>query len=137
MDVSIWFTFVDHVGGLWLALNKGLSRIDVSIPFLQYGDKVGLEGNIETIVRYQGKIYAGTSQGIFAMDSQGFRRIQDSPRFCWDLLSTPTGLIAGTIRGVYLIQDNRAERIRDDVHSYALYQSRSNPAVQPAGKTYK
>ena len=59
--------FIDKQGALWLALQNGISRVDVSSPLTIFDQNSGIQGYILAITRYNGTLYAGTTSGLFAL----------------------------------------------------------------------
>jgi signal transduction histidine kinase/CheY-like chemotaxis protein len=57
----------DNGGGLWVALNKGVSRVDLSSPFTRFNEHNGLPGFVQTVARHQGELLAGTGEGFFRL----------------------------------------------------------------------
>lgn len=60
----------DNSQNLWLALNKGISTIEITSPFSLYSEKSGIHGNINTVISYRGLIYAGTTDGLFVRETK-------------------------------------------------------------------
>src|SRR5690606_442214 len=56
---------LDRQGGLWLALNNGIRRVDVLTPLTQFGLVHGLQGAVYDILRHDGTLYVATSAGLF------------------------------------------------------------------------
>lgn len=50
--------FEDHQGGLWLAQERALVRVDLGTGITQFGEAQGLPGGIEQLRRWQGDLYA-------------------------------------------------------------------------------
>ncbi|GAA0360362.1 ATP-binding protein [Bowmanella denitrificans] len=89
-DNSIRYAYLDQQQGLWLALNRGISRIEAGGQFSQYDETNGLPGTVNIVHRHQGQLYAGTSQGLFALlpGSQArFKAIEGIRGQTWDFLS--------------------------------------------------
>ncbi|WP_333798420.1 response regulator [Rheinheimera sp.] len=89
---NIRAVYQDQQQGLWLALDHGLARVEVSAAISQYNDVLGLKGNVLSLARHQQQLYAGTSQGLFLLEQNKHER----PRFVpvhgilqqtWNLLS--------------------------------------------------
>ena len=60
--------FRDEQGGVWLALNnRGLVRIDPLSQITRFGTEGGLDGVVGDIVRYDGRLYVGTSTGLLRL----------------------------------------------------------------------
>jgi diguanylate cyclase (GGDEF)-like protein len=61
---------VDGEGSLWLALDSGLVRAEISSPLTLIDRRSGLPGSVHTFIRHRGRLYAGTSAGIFVSGSR-------------------------------------------------------------------
>ncbi|MCT6700949.1 hybrid sensor histidine kinase/response regulator [Rheinheimera sp. 4Y26] len=119
--------YQDQQQGLWLALDHGLARVEVSAAISQYNDVLGLKGNVLSLARHQQQLYAGTSQGLFLLEQSNHER----PRFVpvpgilqqtWDLLSLAppqqaqaagakteaAELIAASNEGIFSLHGNRS-----------------------------
>ena len=63
---------LDGEGSLWLALDSGLVRAEISSPLTLIDRRSGLPGSVLSFVRHRGDLYAGTSAGLFvAGDRRG------------------------------------------------------------------
>ncbi len=56
---------VDGEGALWLALDSGVVRAEVSSPLTLIDRRSGLPGSVQSFTRHAGRLYAGTSAGLF------------------------------------------------------------------------
>lgn len=116
--------YEDAQQGLWVALENGLARIDLSSPFDFFDDRYGLSGIVETMVRHQGRLFIGTSSGIFrqrdaSLEKSGFDRIAGVDAYCFALLPFRGGVLAATGSGVFEIRANDIHRIVND-YAYGL-----------------
>ncbi|MGA7307195.1 MAG: triple tyrosine motif-containing protein, partial [Rhodothermales bacterium] len=68
LDNSVLFTHVDMSGDLWLGLNAGLARIEISSPFTVFDDRSGITSTIGQIARYEGDLYAASQVGVYKYD---------------------------------------------------------------------
>ncbi len=140
-DENVRYSYVDRQGGLWLGLNNGLARVEISSP-LSYWDKTsGLLGSVTDVARHQGHLYAATSLGVYILASA----IEGAaPRFlphpgvstpCWSLLSTPQGLLAGCSGGLYNL--DRQQRIwpAGTRHVYTMHRTSQDPTLLYLGLT--
>ncbi len=134
-DENVKYTYVDRQGGLWLALNNGLARVEVDTALSYYDKKSGLPGNVPDVVRHQGRLYAATSLGVYSLEPAAEGA---APRFlpsagilgqCWSLLPTPQGLLAGCQGGVYNVDDQQLIWPLDEGHVLQLYRSRRDTAL--------
>lgn len=66
-DNEVFATGSDKNGGLWMSHEFGLTRADLSLPVTNFGIYRGLSGNIISAVWHKGKLYAGTSDGLFLL----------------------------------------------------------------------
>lgn len=114
---SIWAAHVDHQGGLWLALNDGLARVEISAPVSYFDGTLGLSGFFQDIVRHHGRLHVTTDRGVSVLHSAPSVRTPDEldsgvpwPRFvpvpgiedwCTTLLSTDEDLLVGCDGGLY------------------------------------
>ena len=115
----------DQSENLWAALNNGISMIGVSSPISVYNDKSGITGSINTIIRFDNVLYAGTSTGLFYSDADKysglpFRQVKGIVSPVRSLVNADGMLIAGSDAGIYRITGNSAGRI-DSFESYILY----------------
>jgi len=121
-DDTVYDLLGDRQGGLWLAHDKGISRVEWPSPLTLFGDASGLEGAVLSLRRHQGTLYAGTTSGAFALkptapDQAGasrgyrFRRVAGIDSQCWSLLSVGDTLLAATFLGLYEIRGERADRL--------------------------
>ena len=124
---TVWSIYPDQQNGLWIALDAGISRAEVSGPLTHLGNKQGLEGTVLDILRHQNQLYMATSRGVYLLDESEshlstFTPIKGLPPQCFDLLSFGDVLLVATLQGVYEIQ---AGKIREITKSYSFSLTRS------------
>lgn len=141
---------VDATGELWLALNAGLARLDVSSPLSVLDRRSGLGGSVYTAVRHQGELWVGTASGTFRSQPVENRPAlsigsQDQPlrlapvpgltEATWSFLSRGHELLVGTARGVMAVAPGRAPTTvpETDITVYALADSPGDPSRVWAG----
>lgn len=61
--------FIDNQNGLWMAQSYGLSRIDAKLPLTNYSSYQGLNSSIITLNFWKNKLFAATSNGVYALDT--------------------------------------------------------------------
>ena len=113
---TIWNLFSDNQGGLWLALNNGISRIELPAPLTYFNESAGIEGTVESIVRHKGVLYVATPTGLYFFDPEKSSSLAEKiPSFNpYKLLSTGKHLIAsGYNGGTHVLQNNKMRRISD------------------------
>ncbi len=142
-DDRINHAMIASDGALWLALNSGISRVDVSSPISVFDDRSGLTGSVYTLTRHLGSIFVGTSFGIFKLGDSGSRhtvgdntislRLRPVPGLevgGWDLESVDDSLLVGTSSGIYTYSETRGtSRVPGtrSVTAYILTRSNLNP----------
>lgn len=109
LDNTVYYAYEDRRGNLWLALNKGISKIEWSSPFTIFKKRNGLPGFVLSVANHgkDSRLYAGTDQGLFyyAPGPPGrFLPVSGVPGYCWSLLSIKGVLLAATTGGAYMIE---------------------------------
>jgi serine phosphatase RsbU (regulator of sigma subunit) len=105
---------------IWCALDNGISKIDYASPVSFYYENAGLEGSVHSLARHGGRLYAGTTSGLFAEDRTVAlnKSLEFSPAAgirdqVWSLQSIGNSLLAGCANGLYLIREGSVTKISD------------------------
>lgn len=126
--------YCDPQGTLWMSLNSGIAQVRAHDPISFFTERRGLKGNVVSVVRHNGIIYAATSQAIFYLDSGNtndgsiavesqihlpvFKPVKGIANQGFWLLSAGKWLLAATTAdGVYQIDGDTAQRIDSDRES--------------------
>ncbi len=105
----IWFLYQDNLGNLWLGLDKGISRVQLSSAFSFFDKRSGLNSPVLAVVSHRGRLYAGTTEGLFVARDPlpgkppRFEAVPGVPNSCRALLGCGDSLLVGTDRGTYEI----------------------------------
>jgi hypothetical protein len=105
---------LDADGGLWVAHDGGVTRVEVRAPAALHGPLVGMRSRqIFALTLHRGRLQVGTSQGVFVRDvgSGRFTPLTGAPANVNALVSTAEGLIACGARMVLLRDRGSAETI--------------------------
>jgi signal transduction histidine kinase/DNA-binding response OmpR family regulator/ligand-binding sensor domain-containing protein len=122
-DDNVKYVFEDFQGNVWLALSKGISKIEYSCPISIYDERSNLFGNVQTVVKHQGYLYVGTDRGLFFFYSpHDFRPAAGISSNCWSLLSIAGSLLAAANNGVFQVENDDIRRIIENL-SYVLCHS--------------
>jgi signal transduction histidine kinase/DNA-binding NarL/FixJ family response regulator len=129
---NVKYVFEDFQGNVWLALVKGISKVEYASPFSFYDDRSSLPGLVLSVVKhgFVNDLYAGTTSGLYFLGSQfsdHFRSVPGISVNCWSLLSTAGSVLAATTHGVFQVENkNKTVGIRKiiNIHSYFLHQSK-------------
>jgi signal transduction histidine kinase/CheY-like chemotaxis protein len=117
-DDTVFAMLVDAQGGLWLALDRGLSRVEVVSALSRFDERSGLDGAVLALHRHRGVLYAGTSQGLFRLEPG------DLPRFLpiagvrgqtYAFLSHGEHLLVGNNDGTYEVRGDSAALLQQGV----------------------
>jgi ligand-binding sensor domain-containing protein len=128
-DNCIYSIFEDIQKNLWLCLSKGISKVEYSSPFSIYDKRSNLPGLVLSVLKHQHELYAGTSAGIFHLQShQQFRLLPGIAGPCWCLISNGDSLLAATNEGVFLLEKNKKHKILQ-LPSYILLSSKNHPGI--------
>jgi diguanylate cyclase (GGDEF)-like protein len=139
---------VDREGGLWVALDSGLARVEAASPLSVVDARSGLKGAVHDLARYRGELWAATSAGMFTFGRSGgdaagspagatmrMRPVNGLPVAGWSLLAAGEDLLVGTAFGLYVVRG--ADRLRvpgtQDLTVYWLLRSRADPEQVWAG----
>jgi serine phosphatase RsbU (regulator of sigma subunit) len=93
--------FEDRTGNLWLALNSGLSKVYLRSSLQSY---TSMQGSVNDAVKFNNKIYAGTSNGIFIkseLDADFIHDLNFAPQTVWQLAINNNKLYAVTDGGLF------------------------------------
>ena len=71
-DNEVFALICDKNQNVWVAHAYGFTRIAPFLPFRSFRYYPGLEGNLLCATTYQGKVYVGTSQGLFKLEREEF-----------------------------------------------------------------
>lgn len=127
-DESINDQFVDKDGNLWLAMNRGIAKIEIETPTTLFNYKNGIKGSVEAIIRHKGVLYAATINGVYYLDGH-FKQVEELDFDCYSLenfiTEDDTLLLVGAVDGVYEIKDNRAVLIQK-MAPWQIQQSKIN-----------
>lgn len=125
-DNDVKQLILDQSRNLWVALNKGLSRIEISSPLSVDNEKSGITGDVNSILRFQNLLYAGTTTGLFVQDSGNDA---EKPFILAFNLNVPVRnlievngvLLAGTDDGLYQISGKNIRKIGNEPSFTLLY----------------
>ena len=112
-DDRVESIYGDRQGGVWLAGFSGITRLNPGLS--RFEPDLGLAGDVQTVVRAGGSMYAGTTAGLFWMtpasgEAPRFERISGIETTVWTLVPRADELVAATSGGVFLISGKQAAR---------------------------
>jgi signal transduction histidine kinase/DNA-binding response OmpR family regulator len=134
LDDDVKYVYEDFHGNLWLALNKGISKIEYSSPLSTFDERANLPGLVLSVVKHRNKLYAGTTQGLYFFVSPDsfispgkFQSVPEMTSMCWSLLSIGDSLLAATDDGIFQVgTKNNIKPTVVENSSYVLHQSKKD-----------
>ena len=127
-DNTIWKMYADNQYGLWLALNNGISRVQLPSPVTYFNESLGIQGNVESLAAHHGALFISTSLGLYFFNtSQNSGMVQKVPGFRpYKILSVGKSLImSGYDSGIYEYKYGKIKYILDYV-GYSFYRSQKD-----------
>jgi serine phosphatase RsbU (regulator of sigma subunit)/ligand-binding sensor domain-containing protein len=113
-DHNVRAAFVSQEGILWLAMDNGISQVNLQSPIRFWDASLGLKGTIRAISEFEGHIYVATSLGVYFLENGRFKEVSDIATECWTLLeyqpndNQAAQLLVGTNDGIYAISKEQA-----------------------------
>ena len=109
---------VDADGGLWIAMDSGIARLEPQPNITRWDLRTGLDGPALSLARFRGRLHVGTTLGLFRLDQGHFRMLHGIDSEVWSLQTwiRPDGrelLLAATSYGVYLVDNDTIELISE------------------------
>jgi signal transduction histidine kinase/DNA-binding response OmpR family regulator len=128
-DDDVKFVFQDSSQNLWLALNKGITKIEYASPFFINDDRVNLTGIVLSVVKHRGRLYVGSTDGLFYRLSSYkglFYPVPGIARMCWHLAAAGSFVLAASDEGVFQVREDHLQQITRDP-AYVLHRSGTDP----------
>lgn len=115
-DGSIAALFLDREKNIWAMHNNGVSMIAYNARIRSFDARFGYSGTPETMYRYNGTLFLGTSEGLFrqVLRPDSLLRFEAVPDFrteTWSLCESDGDLLVCTSSGLYQYHDNACELI--------------------------
>lgn len=132
---NVKFLFTDRQSGLWLALNNGISRVEMPSPLTFMTESKAPQGGVTDCKRHDGMLYFATYEGLYTLNEQsgGFTAVSGISTTCWAILPTAKGLLAATSEGIYVVDKQAARKVIQGF-SFSLCESKTHPNVVFAGE---
>ena len=123
--------FQDHQKGLWVATGSGVSRVEVESPLTHFGERSGLRGLLLSILRHQGTLYVGTTEGLFRLlpGNARFEQVPQVPAMSWQFAAVGPHLLVATYDGVLTLGGKEPRMVFDTpLGALSLLRSPSEPS---------
>ncbi len=112
---------LDRDQNLWLATDKGISCVYLSLPYFTIYEAQGIEGRGLTVdyLPEQNKLYLGTTFGIYQADYPGkegqiptFTRLDETKGYALSSSQLRDTIYYGHNLGIFAVQQSRAEKLK-------------------------
>lgn len=128
---SCWFAKPDKQGNIWLALDKGISKVEYNTPFSYFGENAGIEGTVMDVITFNDRLYVATSIGVYVGENIAteygsklvFKLLSEIKSQCWDLELVNDVLLVASSYGLLRInKQNEVKQLHDGV-TYSVKES--------------
>ncbi len=97
-------TMIDQQGNLWLAMDHGVSMVDLNSPIIHFGKQNGVNSAVNQIFIDEENMFLGTAEGLLTWNQEEnlFVELENFAGECWSIekVNGPLGrssyLLAGT-----------------------------------------
>ena len=131
---QVAYVAYDGHGILWGATSHGVFAIEIPSVYSYFLAKDGLIGEVNAINAFNGKIYVGSTNGLYSISNRKLRKIPEINNICWMLGQHGDNLLAATSSGIYRISPNdRISRLTSDPVTAMLVDGDKVYAAEPDG----
>lgn len=134
LDNTVYACYQDKQNNLWLALSRGIARIDVRNPITFFNEKNGLSGSVETMTYFEDDFYIGTFTGAFYKENGYFNKIEGTSSQCWafEKCRLPGGeeqLLLGTTSELFQVKGKKLIPVAEVDACFDIYQPDNYPGI--------
>ena len=122
MDNTINSVYEDSSGSLWLSLNNGISRIDLSSPLSIIDERSGVSGAGYAALEVMEKTFLGTNNGAYQISNGHVSFIDGSEGQVYNIQELNGDVYIGHHRGLMLVENGKAKLLSDEKGAWKLTQ---------------
>ncbi len=131
---QVAYVAYDGHGILWGATAHGIFALELPSVYSYLLSKDGLAGEVHAITAFDGKIYVGSTNGLYVVASRQCKRIADINNICWSLNEVRDVLLVATSSGIYQIARGGAiSRLTSNATTALLVDGDKVYAAEPDG----
>ncbi|QQS37772.1 MAG: response regulator [Ignavibacteriales bacterium] len=120
---------------LWLALQNGISVIDLPSPVSYFNQDIGLKGSVSDVKIFNNNVYAATTAGIykFNLNAGGgepdeFSRVSNLKQEGWAIITYKNNVMTAVTDGVFLDANGTVKKLNSKwTGCYYIYNSKIFP----------
>ncbi len=107
----------DAHGGLWVAMQEGVARVDVNSPWTYWDRESDFKGVPWDLIKSNGTLYIATTEGLYYQNGSSFKEVEGIENKVWSLCNIASNngerqvLLAGTSAGLYEVREGRSTGI--------------------------
>lgn len=113
-DRTVNYIYEDSQSNLWLAMNNGVSRVDLYSPFTMIDDRMGLSGSGYTALLAGDNIYLGTNNGLYRWNNGQMYFVSGTEGQVYAVQEINGQILMGHHNGAFLIHNDQATLISDE-----------------------
>ena len=147
---TVNFIFEDRDHVLWLALDNGLSSVNLNLGIRYWSSQNGLKGSVLSINRLNEAVYAGTWQGLYRLNTGNdyaglslantlnfsgyFESIEKIRGITWQInplidQGKTISLLVSTSEGLFCVDKNNDVKQLEKGHFFYSLQSENDPQI--------
>lgn len=138
----VWTAYESSDGQVWLALDKGISAVNVNSPLRKWDGSNGFEESINDILRYDSTLYIAGMRGLYSLNLSSnnqqevpIQKLTSTPQAFWDfcLAKFPDEdkeqILLASSGGLATLDENGLKYINKQRYTYGVLQSKIRPNV--------
>jgi AraC family transcriptional regulator, chitin signaling transcriptional activator len=125
--------FEDIDANIWLALDNGISAVNLKSPFKFFIKKENFWGTIYASIIYEDNLYLGTNQGLYykrVNSKEPFRFVKNTQGQVWDLQEINNTLFCSHNSGTFIVKNNTASLIGNLEGAWGVKRLNENTLIQ-------
>lgn len=113
-DETVYSSYVNQSrlsqSSLWLALDNGITKLEINSPLTKFTESSGFKSSINDIIQYKGKIFISTISGVYFLEGEkliSFKKVRNINTTAWSFLkfdaegTIPERLLVGSNEGLF------------------------------------
>ncbi|MBE9469403.1 MAG: SpoIIE family protein phosphatase [Bacteroidetes bacterium] len=134
---TVLFIYVDKSKNIWVALNSGISYLQINSPITRYTSLNKIEGGVLNLTRHNNTTYYCTAHGVFYIPEFNLKnankkysvlKVKNADFTFWDFIKINGCLLAGGSYGIVQIKDSIAIEVAatNSIYSFGKSKRLSN-----------
>ncbi len=90
-------------GMLWGATENGIFSMSIPSGYTRFTQTEGVHGEVYSMRKFAGKMWVGTTSGLYCQDGPVFRHVEVVNRLCWAIEEMNNQLLVASEEGLFAI----------------------------------